>query len=129
MSNHNYTQYSNINKNNEPKAAPVEEVAEVVSTVAPIEETVVVNEAPEITVVEETVETVTLPDVVVGTVTNCSKLNVRVAPVADAEVVSVLDANTEVEINVADSTDEWFSVCTAAGVDGYCMKKFVNANV
>lgn len=129
MSKHNYTQYSN-NKNQKNEFNAVEEVTSIVPEVAPVEEpVVVVNEAPEIAVVEETVETVTLPETVVGVIANCSKLNVRTAPVANAEVVSVLDVNTEVEIDVANSTDEWFCVCTAAGIDGYCMKKFVNANL
>lgn len=125
MSKHNYTQYSN--KKNENTIEP--EIDVVIEPVESVEVADHVIETPEITMVEETVETVTLPETVTGVITGCSKLNVRVAPVAGAEVVCVLDVNTEIKINVANSTDEWFSICTAAGIDGYCMRKFVDASL
>ena len=125
MSKHNYTQYSN--KKNENTIEP--EIDVVIEPVESVEVADHVIETPEITMVDETVETVTLPETVTGVITGCSKLNVRVAPVAGAEVVCVLDVNTEIEINVANSTDEWFSICTAAGIDGYCMRKFVDASL
>lgn len=125
MSKHNYTQYSN--KKNENTIEP--EIDVVIEPVESVEVAEPVIETPEIAMVEETVETVTLPETVTGVITGCSKLNVRVAPVAGAEVVCVLDVNTEIKINVANSTDEWFSICTAAGIDGYCMRKFVDASL
>ena len=134
MSNHNYTKYSNKKFDNEVKEP---KQPEIVVEQFSVESEVEINEipdvtttnAPEVALVEETVETVTLPETVTGVVANCTKLNVRVAPVAGAEVTCVLDAKTEVEINLANSTDEWFSICTAAGVDGYCMRKFVEASL
>lgn len=124
MYKHNYSQYSNKNKNFE-----VDD--EVVETVDPIEEDAVIEPAVEetVTLVEETVETVTLPETVNGTVIGCIKLNVRVNPSATADVVCVLDAKSEIKINVAKSDNEWFSVCTATGIEGYCMRKFVEANL
>ena len=121
MSKHNYSQYS---KNNNFNAE--EEVAEVVSTVAEV-----VEETPVTAVVEETVEVVAQPEpkIVTGVVVNCTKLNVRVNPSTTADIVCVLDANSEVKINVAKSNDEWFGVCTATGVEGYCMRKFVKASL
>ena len=123
---HNYSQYSNKKNNhvnNEPEMEPWI-VPEEDETVIPE-----VEETPEIVLVEETVETVTLPETVTGVVANCAKLNVRVAPVANAEVVCVLAAKTEIEISVAESTDEWFKICTAAGIEGYCMRNFVDASL
>lgn len=121
MSNHNYSQYSNKNKknntNNNPNKAAV---APIVETPKPI-----VQPAP--ILVQETVETVKLPDTVKGFVANCGKLNVRVAPNPDADVACVLNAQSEVVINVTESTDEWFSICTAAGMEGYCMRKYIDA--
>ena len=135
MSKHNYTQYSNKNQNDEGKSTvkreeflildDIIESAPVVETVEAVE----IIEAPEVKMVVETVDTVTLPKIVNGFVANCTKLNVRVQPAADADVVCVLDNGTEIEINVNNSTDEWFSICTAAGIEGYCMRKFVNAKL
>lgn len=129
MSKHNYTQYSNKkNHNDEGKTTVKQEefliIDDLVET--PVAEAI---ETPEVKMVVETVETVTLPKTVSGFVSNCAKLNVRVQPAADADVVCVLDNGTEIEINVNNSTDEWFSICTAAGIEGYCMRKFVNAKL
>lgn len=109
MAKHNYTQYSK--KNN-----VVENTEKVVETTI-----------PEVELVEETVETVTLPKTVEGVVVNCAKLNVREEASLDSDVVAVLDAMSEIEINVNESTSEWFKICTATGIEGYCMRKFVDA--
>lgn len=129
MSKHNYTQYSNKKNHNEEGKSTVKQ--EEFLIIDDLVETPVVEaiETPEVKMVVETVETVTLPKIVNGFVANCTKLNVRVQPAADADVVCVLDNGTEIEINVNNSTDEWFSICTAAGIEGYCMRKFVNAKL
>lgn len=128
MSKHNYSQYSNNKKNNnEAKVAAVENVenVEAVETVvAPV-----AAPSPEVKVVPETVETVSLPKTVKGVVANCAKLNVRVKPNINADVVCVLNGASEIEINVAKSNKDWFYVSNGAGVEGYCMRKFVNARV
>lgn len=123
MSRHNYSKYSEKNY----KVA--EEEIEEIDVINEAEELVVENPAPEIELVEETVETVAVPEIVVGTVVNCAKLNVRENPNATAAVLCVLDAAAEIKINVAKSDNEWVNVLTAAGIDGYCMRKFVNANL
>ena len=55
---------------------------------------------------------------VIGVVTDCLKLNIREKPTKDSRVVTV-------EIDMGDSNDDWYAVCTAAGIEGFCMKKFV----
>lgn len=60
-----------------------------------------------------------------GVVTDCLKLNVRKAPNADAEIVSVIPALTEVTINPEESTNEFYKICTADGICGFCMKKYI----
>ena len=60
-----------------------------------------------------------------GIVTDCVKLNVRKEPNTDAEIVCVIAGATEVAIDEANSTDVFYKVCTAAGIEGYCMKKFI----
>lgn len=140
MSKHNYSQYSNKpNKNNKsgtvnPSYVPPAtdpkvkmEYVEPVAPVAPIKPVAPV--APVVNMVEETVSTVTLPETVTGTVANCAKLNVRATPSTDAEIVYVLDAASEIQIDVTNSDKEWLKVCTATGIEGYCMRKFVDAHL
>ena len=130
MSKHNYSQYSN-KKNNKPKSYDRIETEEFVTTVEAPEEPVKIKmehvPVVEPVLVNETVETVTLPKSVSGTLSNCSKLNVRSKPAIDADVLVVLDVNSEIAIDPARSTNEWVKVTTAAGVEGYCMRKFVSA--
>jgi SH3-like domain-containing protein len=83
----------------------------------------------EVKMVVETVDTATLPKTVKGVVAHCTKLNVRSEPSITAEVVCVLDARSEVKIDVSKSTSEWLSVCTASGAEGYCMREFVDARL
>lgn len=114
MSKHNYSKYSN---NNYKKQHDVVEET-------PVVEEPVVAPAPEVEVEQ--------PQVVApveGKVVDCAKLNVREKPAADAAVVRVIDVDTTVIIDVEKSTDEWFHVCTATGVEGYCMRKFVKADL
>lgn len=125
MSNHNYSKYSNKNYNN---------FTEEVESIETVEDTVVETvEAPVIeSVVEpvvETVETVTLPTTVTGVVVDCARLNVRVAPNANANAICTIASGAEVTINVEESTNEWFSICTASGINGYCMKRYINASL
>lgn len=119
MSKHNYTQYANKRNNHNPKPK---------KTPAP-ERFVEPVKAEPIKWVEETVDTVMLPDTIEGIVTNCAKLNVRAEPSLKAEVVCVLDTMSEIEINLSQSNDEWFKVCTAIGVEGYCMRKYIQAQI
>ena len=127
MSKHNYSQYSKKKYNdNMATADKVVDVASFTTTAAATEGAPV---APEIKMVAEAADTVTLPKTVIGFVSDCTKLNVREQPEIDADVVCVLNNGTEVEINVVNSTNEWFSVCTAAGIEGYCMRKFINARL
>lgn len=76
----------------------------------------------EVESVDESVEE-RLP--VIGIVTGCGKLNVRKEPAIASGVVCEVAVNSELLIDLDKSTDEWFSVCTAAGSEGFCMKKFV----
>ena len=113
MSKKNYTNYAKKqNAPVQPKA--VEEVVEVV-------EEVVLEDIP---VVEEVVEEVKAP--VVGVVVDCKKLNVRKAPNPIAAVVCEIMENTEVKIDEANSTVEFFKVTLASGMEGFCMKKYIS---
>lgn len=131
MANHNYSQYSN--KKNKPKTTPAESIEQ--STIKAPQAIEVKMEPeyieaaldPEIKLVQETVETVSLPKTVEGVVAKCLKLNVRAEPDKDADVVCILDAMSEVKIDVTKSTPDWFKITTAIGAEGYCMRRFVDA--
>lgn len=140
MSNkHNYSQYSNKNhqapkneKSVEPKTEERRNAPEVkMETVAKPEPAVKPEPVKPVEpiLVEETVQTVPLPKTVSGIVVDCSKLNVRSEPSLFADVVCVLDVASEIKIDVAQSHNEWFKICTAAGTEGYCMRKFVKAHM
>ena len=58
-------------------------------------------------------------------IVTANKLNIRKAPSKGAEVLTIVDKNTEVEIDLDYESSEWFKVVTAAGAEGYCMREFV----
>lgn len=113
MSKHNYSQYSTKKKgeNDNIKTTPAK------------------TSAPEIKMVVETVDTVVLPKTVEGVVVDCAKLNVRAEPSIDADIVCAIDVMSEIKIDVNESNNEWFKIHTAAGIEGYCMRKFVDAHL
>lgn len=87
------------------------------------------------TEVEETViDNVELPvdepedvenDILLGNVTGCTKLNVRQEPVADGAIIGTLPVSTEVMIDEAESTEDFYKICTASGMEGYCIKEYI----
>ena len=62
---------------------------------------------------------------IIGIVTDCLKLNIRKEPSKDSDVIAVASCLDELRIDTAKSTDDWYAICTVAGIDGYVMKKFV----
>lgn len=62
---------------------------------------------------------------VIGVVTDCLKLNIRQRPYKDSEVVAIAECLDELSIDIEASTNDWYAVCTVAGIEGFCMKKFV----
>lgn len=141
MSKHNYSQYANKNRDgksgagaaneaNKPKqtttnAMPIEVkigVEHKAAVVEPIEPVV-------ITVPNTPIEAACPPKTVAGVVANCAKLNVRSKPSITGEIVCVLNASSEIEIDVEKSVTDWVYVCTATGVEGYCMRQFINSDM
>ena len=66
------------------------------------------------------------PKTIIGNVT-AKRLNIREKPDIGSSILCVAEANSELMIE-EDASDEWFKVCTVLGVEGYCMKKFVDIN-
>ena len=102
----NYTNYSSKKPNDEPQNSIADEVTE--------------TESEEVT---EPVEATNPVGVVVG----CEKLNVRKEPSINSDVVFQFPRDMEVEIFVDKSTEDWFYVCNAAGIEGFCMKKYIDS--
>ena len=100
----NYTNYSSKKPNDEPQNSIADEVTETAEVTVSFEET-----NP------------------VGVVVGCEKLNVRKEPSINSEVVFQFPCNMEVEIFVDKSTEDWFYVCNAAGIEGFCMKKYIDS--
>ena len=61
-----------------------------------------------------------------GVVSNCKKLNVREAPSKESDSLGVIACGTEVMITPSTSTEEFYSVCTESGIEGFCVKQFIN---
>ena len=66
------------------------------------------------------------PDAVAGVVSNCNKLNVRSEPSLAASVLCVLDGGDKVTVALNTAPAGWYHVTTAAGVNGWCMSKYVD---
>ena len=113
--------HKNYNKMSKPVEAENPVVAEeVVET--PVQEEIMVEEetAVEPEVKPEPVKVKTI----LGVVVDCTKLRVRKLPNANATILTEIKNGTEVVIDEAQSTVEFFKV-TAGTVEGYCMKKFI----
>lgn len=129
MSKHDYTKHSNKNKYEnksriERKFESADEMVEALnnqkskvvdSTPAVISEPEVA--APIVTEVEAPKN--------LGKVIDCVKLNVREEPSTKAFVVFEIPVGSTVFIDETCSTDEFYKICTEHGVEGYCMKKFI----
>lgn len=63
-----------------------------------------------------------------GVVSECTRLNVRKEPSLNAEILEVITFATPLKVCPALSTDEFFKVITPSGVEGYCIKQYVNTN-
>lgn len=74
---------------------------------------------------EPVVETEVVKEPVIGLVSGCGKLNIRTKPTTSSDVVYEAVLKSELVIDLDKSTNDWYNVCTPAGVEGYCMKKFV----
>ena len=58
-------------------------------------------------------------------VVTCLRLHIHTEPDADSEVVCKIRYLTELEIDMANSTDDFYKVCTETGAEGYCKKEEV----
>ena len=122
MSNKNYKNYNNFSSAKpaeEVKTEPVEVKEEAVVEEVKVGEPAPVVEEPKPVVKPEP------PKPLTGKVTGCMRLNVRESASINANVLAVINEGSEVVINRIKSTVDFYAVCTAAGIEGYCIKKFI----
>lgn len=64
----------------------------------------------------------------VGVVSNCQKLNLRRSPLKDsdgANIITELLTGVAVVIDEDESTPNFYKVITEDGLEGYCMRQFI----
>lgn len=108
MGNKNYSKHFKFNNNRNKNANNEEDkavITEAINTVTPI---------------NEEVES----EFVTGIVTGCKKLNVRKESNKNSDILCVIDESSEVMV-FHNSTEDFYKVTTASGVEGYCMKKYI----
>lgn len=114
MAKHNYTNYSKQSKKPEETSIPAEPVVSMSKRVSvpELEETPAAN-------------AVANPEPISGIVDNCIRLNVREKPSIDAEILTALEAGSEVRLLKDEMENGFYKVCTASGLEGYCMCEYI----
>lgn len=74
---------------------------------------------------ESTVDPVTIKTCR-GVVAGCRKLNIRAKADRNAAVVCTVNSGTEVIVNEQESTDEFYMIYIASGIEGFCVKQYIS---
>lgn len=114
MAKHNYTNYSKQSRKPEETPASTEPVI-------PMSMRVSVPESEETQAVNDAVKS----EHITGIVDNCFRLNVREKPSVDAEILTALEAGSEVRLLNDKMENGFYKVCTASGLEGYCMCEYL----
>lgn len=83
------------------------------------------NRVPRPEAKEPQVKPITAEKPFIGVVTDCLRLNVRKEPEGDAPVVAVIDCLSQVTVDLEASTELFCKVRTPDGIEGFCMKKYI----
>lgn len=59
-------------------------------------------------------------------IVNVDLLNVREEPVDNADVLGVVKNSTKIVVEIEESTDDFYKICTETGLEGFCMKQFID---
>lgn len=62
---------------------------------------------------------------VIGTVTGCDLLSIYESPDTEAAILTELPAKGEVLVDLDQSTGQFYKICNAAGIEGFCAKQFI----
>lgn len=60
-----------------------------------------------------------------GVVTDCMRLSVLEEPDNESGVICRVDALSEVIVDDSESTEMFYKICTPAGAEGFCPKRFI----
>ena len=58
-------------------------------------------------------------------VANCLRLHIHSEPSRESEIVCKVRYLTELEIDLATSTKDFYKVFTATGAEGFCQKEYI----
>lgn len=114
MAKHNYTNYSKQGRKPEETPVPDEPVVSMSKQASVLEP----EEAPAANAVAK-------PEPITGVVDNCIRLNVREKPSIDAETLTALEAGSEVRLLKDEIENGFYKICTASGLEGYCMREYI----
>ena len=88
----------------------------------------IIEEAAAAEPVDQPVEEAPKKESKVGIVANCEKLNLRRSPLKDsngANIITELLPGVAVVIDEDESTSDFYKVTTETGLEGYCMRQFI----
>lgn len=60
-----------------------------------------------------------------GIVINCNNLNIRKHPDLNSDIICAIKCSTEVMIDDNESTEDFYKICTVSGIEGFCMKQYI----
>lgn len=61
-----------------------------------------------------------------GTVVRCASLNIREKPSINSSPLCVVLSSTNLVIDTSYKNKEWYKVCTENGIEGFCIKEYVD---
>lgn len=64
----------------------------------------------------------------IGTVVNCSSLNVRSEPNKEASILCTIPCGAKVLLTKRQAVKGFYAVCTEAGMEGYCVWSYISIN-
>lgn len=107
------------NRTNAPKAISLSHVEKMPEENTATVETPVASPTPEAPAKKD----------VLGVVAGCSSLLIREKPDKSASIVAAVTVGSELMVDHENSANGFYKVCNAAGIEGYCMKQYVNLKV
>lgn len=66
---------------------------------------------------------------ITGTVSDCEELFVREGPSKEFDAICTLKKGDTVTVYPESSSNDFYKVCTFFGVEGYCMKSYINVGI
>lgn len=107
MSKHNYNKYSR----------PIKPDLEPDTAVEPVE--------IDLGIAEESSDEAVEAKPLTGKVSSCRRLNIRQEATVDSGILGVLEEGSEVMIMNQVAENGFYKICTASGIEGYCMVQYI----